>query len=44
MEAELRTYLADLKSLRLEVKGETHERISKKSISRMLKKILGEGF
>ena len=32
MEAELRTYLADLKSLRLEVKGETHERISKKSI------------
>jgi hypothetical protein len=32
MEAELRTFLADLKSLRLEIKGETHERIAKKSI------------
>ena len=32
MEAELKTFLADLKSLRLEIKGEPHERISKKSI------------
>jgi hypothetical protein len=32
MEAELRTFLADLKSLRLEIKAETHERIAKKSI------------
>ena len=32
MEAELKTYLVDLKSLRREVKGENHERIAKKPI------------
>jgi hypothetical protein len=32
MEAALKTFLAGLKGLRLEIKGENRERISKKSI------------
>ena len=44
MEAELRTFLADLKNLRVEVKGETHERIAKKSIRNHAKQLASQWF
>ncbi len=44
MEAELREFLADLKSLRLEVRGETHERISKKSLRDRAEQLMSRWF